>query len=298
MYLALRVIIVIIAVLTWSTSALANGGGSHGGDAAPAAHASHSGDAAPAAHGAHSAHGGDAASAAHGPHSGDAGSPAHGSQSARRSAPNKPGVLATMWHAFLFKLKNMQALDEQNERLRILNAELEVENARLSSKYTECRDGKRADQIKQQAKHEGGVEVARTIASLQTHDRALLAKPPKAVFDESLNAFNSGDYETAAKAFGFLATHPENDSFKISSTYYFAGVSFFKMQNYKSALWYFQKAFERATGEQVSYAPRAMGWIALVHAKLGDKAAEKATVRELIQKFPKSKEARRLNRHA
>ena len=213
------------------------------------------------------------------------------------AAAEKPSVLATMWHAFLLKLEHMQSLDEHNEALRKRMAELEIENARLSSRFAECRDENRATTIKHEAKREGGVETARTIASLQTHDQALLTKPPKAIFDEAVKAFNGGDYETAAKALGFLATHPENDSYKNAATFYLAGVSLFKVANYKAAQSHFESALKHATGDEIVYAPRSMGWIALCHAKLGDKTAEKTVVRELIQKYPKSKEARRLNRH-
>lgn len=213
-------------------------------------------------------------------------------------APKKQGALEILWRGFLTKLERMKNLDQQNEALRQRTAELEIENARIASRYAECRDEKRVVAIKREAKREGGVETARTIASLQTHDQAMLTKPPKAIFDEAMKAFNAGDYETAAKALGFLAEHPENDSYKNAATFYLAGVSLFKVGNYKAARAYFEHALKYSTGDEIVYAPRSMGWIALCHAKLGDKAAEKTVVRELIQKYPKSKEARRLNRHA
>lgn len=208
------------------------------------------------------------------------------------------GFVATVWHAFLLKLEHMQSLDEHNAHLRKRAAELEIANARLQDQYAECRENKRAEVAKREAKREGGAEHSRTIASLSTADEALLSQPPKAIFEKALQSFNSHDFETSAKALSFLATHPENDSFKTAETFYLAGVSLFKVANYKKALWHFEQARKHAEGSAISYAPRALGWIALCHAKLGDNAAEKAAVRELIQKYPKSKEARRLNRHA
>lgn len=208
------------------------------------------------------------------------------------------GFFTTVWHAFLVKLEHMQSLDEHNAHLRKRTAELELENARLQDRFAECRENKRAETIKHEAKREGGSETSRTIASLNTADEALLSRPPKLIFDQALKAFNSNDFETSAKALSFLAMHPENDAFKTSETFYLAGVSLFKVSNFKKALWHFEQAHKHAQGDAISYAPRALGWIALCQAKLGDKPAEKATVRELIQKYPKSKEARRLNRHA
>lgn len=230
--------------------------------------------------------------------------PAHAQKTETATAPapvsslTKPGFFATVWHAFLLKLERMQTLDENNAALRTRTAELEVENARLAEQYSDCREHKRAEQIKEEAQHEGGTETARTIASLSTADEALLSHPPKAIFEQAMRAFNGGDFETAAKAFAFLAHHPENDSYKDANTFFMAGVSLFKVENYKKALWHFEQAHKHATGEDVSFAPRALGWVALCQAKLGDKKAEQAAVRELIQKYPKSKEARRLNRHA
>lgn len=196
------------------------------------------------------------------------------------------------------KLRQAANLDQDNESLRQRLALLEVENSRLVEAHLECREQVRSDTIKSVALAEGGVESARTIASLKTADQDLLSKPPKVIFDQAAKAFERGDFETAGKAFVFLVDNSENDAFQDAQTYYFAGVSLYKLGNYKRALSYLTKSEKHATAEELSYGPRALGWMALCQKKLGNRHEENKTIRELIQKYPKSQEARRLNRNA
>lgn len=196
------------------------------------------------------------------------------------------------------RLEQAAHLDQENELLRKKVAELQADRAKLEQADSERREQARASAMKHEAVAEGGVEASRTLASLKTADEHLLAKPPKAVFEQSLKAFADGDFETAAKALVFLADNGENDSFQTPQVFFLAGVSLYEVKNYKSALAYFARAQKDAGGDDLSYAPRALGWIALCHKKLGETAAEKKTVHELIQRYPKSKEARRLNGNA
>jgi TolA-binding protein len=203
-----------------------------------------------------------------------------------------------LYQTFMSKLGRMRTLDEDNEFLRRRLAELEIENARLTSGSLAVCEKERAEEIKAEAKHEGGVETARTIASLNPKDEKMLSQAPEAIFKDAMKAFGKGDYETTAKALTHLAYSEDKESkeYQTAQAFYIGGVSLYKMGNYKKAHHFLERALASATKEDVAYAPRAMAWIALCQARLGDKAGERRTIFDLIQKYPKSKEARGLNR--
>ena len=203
-----------------------------------------------------------------------------------------------VWTAFREKLDNVRHLDERNDELKRRVADLEIEVAHLENEYVSCREEKRAEKIKTEAKEEGGIESARTIASLDMPDESVLALPPREIFDKAIEAFNAGDHETAAKSLSFLVENSENDAFQRPRAFFLAGVSLFKVGDFKKAEGYLKKAESLATGAEAAYAPRALAWQSLCRSRLGDKAGERKKIRELIEKYPKSKEARRLNRNA
>lgn len=204
---------------------------------------------------------------------------------------------------FRLKLNNLQYLDAKLEQLLTQVAELETKNAELNYELQAgCHEKQRAEVLKHQAEHEGGVQTARTIASLQPAEPDLLSKPPKFVFESALKAFEREDFETAAKGFVTLVENPENNAFQTAQVFYLSGVSLYHLGNYKNALQYFNQAIHFANQHDggvndISFAPRAMGWIALCYQNLGNTPEVKQVIKNLIQKFPKSKEAQRLNRH-
>lgn len=211
----------------------------------------------------------------------------------------KASYVRLIWNAFHEKLRQAAELDADNDHLRRRVAELELERARLSEEGQVFHEASRARKLKKEAVEEGGSEAARTVASLKLADPKLLSKPPRAIFEAALEAFDDEDYETAGRALVFLVENPENGAFQDAQGFYLTGVSLYKVGNFKRAIAYLEKSVAHARdGGDISYAPRALGWIALAHKRLGDDNAGKRTIRELIQKFPKSKEARRLNRNA
>lgn len=207
-----------------------------------------------------------------------------------------PGVFKYYFQRVWTKLDELRNMDEQNDMLRRRVAELEIENATLSHRYLDCRETARAKKIKTRAMREGGVETARTVASLNPSVPELLSRPPKGIFDAGLRAFNAGDYETAAKAFTQLAELSENPVFQTAQVFFLGGVSLYHLGNFKKAEGLLSEASTHATGAAHAFAPRALAWIALCRAKLGDHEGSRRAAHELIQKFPRSKEARKVNR--
>ncbi len=184
-------------------------------------------------------------------------------------------------------------------------ATLEAENAQLHFKVSQsCEEKSRAHALKAQAVEEGGLEHSRTLASLEESvEQDIVSKPPKAIYEEAIFAFNSKDFEKAAKTLSLLADNKENKAYQTVRIMYLSGVSFYNVANYKRALQYFNRAVQIATNEsvapdEISYAPRAQSWVALCWQKIGNETERKKAVFELVQKYPKSKEARRLNQNA
>jgi TolA-binding protein len=208
----------------------------------------------------------------------------------------------TRWFANLLaeaaiKLDRAANLDRDNEELRTRAAELELANARLEAANYDCLESRRAELIKSDARREGGLEASRTIASLKLADETLLTRPPRTIFELASHALARGDFETAAKGFMHLADS-HMDGLQTPQTYFLAGYSLFKLRSYKKALNYLNEAARRAQGDDLAYAPRALAWVVLCHAKLGNKAESQRAAQDLLQRFPKSSEARRLNRNA
>lgn len=213
----------------------------------------------------------------------------------------EPGFILSAWHDFTEKIDHIRNADEDNTRLRKQVAKLEIENAKLTALIVEgCKQKKRVGKITKRAIQEGGVRHARVIASLPKTKH--LEDPSPADFEklykQGINKFNDSDYENAAPIFLKLV---EEENYQNAQTYYFLGVSLFQLDNYKQAHKYFARAISMAKKtdsglNDISYAPRSYAWIALCYNKLGNESASKRAVHDLIHRFPRSKEAQRLNR--
>ncbi len=194
------------------------------------------------------------------------------------------------------KIERLGRVDQENEVFKNRIVEVESANAKLTLQLLACYELDRALQLKKTAKKEGGIETARTISSLEAENEEIMLHPPKEIFHAALKAFSSQDYETSAKAFVKLIENSENAAFQKAPIFYLTGVSLYKVRNYKKAKEQFEQVLQLSKEKELSFAPRALSWIALCFDKLGDFNARKKTVENLIQKYPRSKEAQKLNR--
>lgn len=206
-------------------------------------------------------------------------------------------VLGNAIQNFWQKLDHIRNVDEQNEQLTKKLAALELENATIKGISVETKERSRSKVIRHHAVQEGGVPQARTVASLESSDPELLSKSAEEIYQGALAAFVAEDFETAGKAFLHLTESPETTDYNTAETHFFAGLSLYNLGNYKQALKQFESAKSQAKDEAVAFAPRALAWMAVCQNKLGRGIAGKKTVKDLIEKFPRSKEAQRLNRN-
>lgn len=209
-------------------------------------------------------------------------------------------------HSIDEKLTHLQKLDEENKEIKIKLVKLEIENAKYKNEKIKNEENQKANHIKLAAKQEGGKESSRVIASLEVSDETILALPPKKIYEKAIQAFSTHDYETSAKALIQLADNEDNEAYHNAHVNLLAGVSLYHVGNYKQASKYFERSLTlsktRAPASAVSeseyeLAPQAMAWLSLCRAQVGDTNGARHIVRELIQQYPKSREARRLNRN-
>lgn len=219
-----------------------------------------------------------------------------GEPAAHASAWYMPKPVVQFYEGFMAKLGHLRKLDEENRHLRWQLAKSRIEDAKLARVALYWREKARADAIKSEAVSEGGLPASRTIASLEIVHANLGSRSPAKVFSEASSAFADEDFQTAARDFIFLAKNPHAIAFQTPQTFYLAGVSLYKIGNMKQAESYLREAVQNAAGASVSYAPRALSWIALCKLRLGDQAGSRRVIHELIEKYPRSREAHRLNR--
>ncbi len=211
-----------------------------------------------------------------------------------------------LWTSIDEKLAHLQKLDEENKELKMKVVKYEIELAKFKHEKLNEEENKKASHIKLAAKEEGGKESSRQIASLEVADETILSLPPKKIYEKAVQAFSARDYETSAKAFVQLSDTEDNEAYHTAQVAIFAGISLYHVGNYKQASKYLERSLKlmktrapaSAEGESESeLAPQAMAWLSLCRAQVGDTNGARHIVQGLIQQYPKSREARRLNRN-
>ncbi len=219
--------------------------------------------------------------------------------------------LTEIFHTIDEKLTELQKMDEDIQILKSKVVKYEIENTELKSEKQALEEKQKAEHIKAVAKAEGGQESARPISTLEVADETILSLPPKKIYRSAIKAFSVRDYETSAKAFMQLSDTEDNEVYHTAQVAMFAGVSLYHVGNYKQASKYFERSLKLATKkiDQVrapaqagdesdnELAPQAMAWLSLCRAQVGDTNGARHIVQGLIQQYPKSREARRLNRN-
>jgi TolA-binding protein len=207
----------------------------------------------------------------------------------------KISLVKKIYLDFIKKIDDLRYAQEEIEKLREKIAELEKKHS--EEKYHQLKELelKKVEELKSKALFEAGVEVGRTISSLNF--QKLRSKPPKKVFEESYSALLKKDYETAATGFLFLVNNKENLKYHSAQTFYLAGLSLYKLQNYKQALSYFKQSVEIEKKEKnIEYTPKSLTWISLIYEKLGDIKESRRIASIVFQEFPETKEAKVLNK--
>jgi tol-pal system protein YbgF len=110
----------------------------------------------------------------------------------------------------------------------------------------------------------------------------------KAIYDAAYLDLNRGNYSLALIGFrDFLSKDPESEL--ADNAQYWIGECYYAQRDFNTAISEFSKVEETyPKGDKV---PAAMLKIAYSHLQLDDRAGARATLRDLIHRFPKSDEA-------
>jgi len=113
---------------------------------------------------------------------------------------------------------------------------------------------------------------------------------PDELFISGVKNFKSGRYDNAIKSFAAYLETPKPKN-QVEATF-FRGEAYFELKQYKKAIVDYSKFAEKKMG-QSSYVPKALYKLGMSFEGLGRKEDARAFFDELIDSYPKSKEAKK-----
>ena len=108
-------------------------------------------------------------------------------------------------------------------------------------------------------------------------------------YDAALEAFNSRNYDEAAKGFKAIVD-AGSDADVTSRAKYWLGETYFAQKKYKEALPLFQETLKHKNSEKKA---DAQFMIAQTYERLGDKVKAKAAYEKVVKDYPMSKNVKR-----
>jgi tetratricopeptide (TPR) repeat protein len=214
----------------------------------------------------------------------------------------RAGVLSSLWHTYgqalisiQDKVDDLRRADEENETLRRENAHLRlVLESEQYQKYAE-RAEKETQAFQWKLSQETGSRTGRTIASIGYHIPQELL--PSQLYSLGMSYFKLRDDEKAAVIFSFLTGMESDNSFKTPLNFLLAGISWYRLDNYQLANYYFDQVLR---GPETQATRRMHGqailWKALVAEKSGKYDKAQSWLRGVLDHDPHSLEARWINK--
>ena len=210
----------------------------------------------------------------------------NGAPSAEASKP-QPGQVQSV------QPQGQYAMDEiRSEMTRV---EGRVEDLERAKKESEAGTGINAskDDLKKLEQRIGELEQAQTNmleALKKIQDTPAVSANPEDSFNQGKNAFEAGNYDEAIKNFDAYLKVP-----KVTHTQeatFLRGESFFSKKEYKRAIVDYSKFPEKYTTSKRM--PQALYKIGMSFEALGMKEDAKGFYQELVEKYPKAPEAKRV----
>jgi tol-pal system protein YbgF len=166
--------------------------------------------------------------------------------------------------------------------------DLEREQKNASGKATSSEDLKRLDARLTQLEQ----NVASIQESMKKLQESSSLADPGELFKKAQSQFNDGDYEAAAETWGLYLKAPK--ATKLEDATFMRGESYYKLKQYKKAIVEYSKFPEKYTRSKKM--PEALYKIGQSFEALGMKEDAKGFYQELVEKFPKSPEAKRIRK--
>lgn len=227
----------------------------------------------------------------------------HEESHAKEEGHTKPGELKSGW-AVMRAIKSVQEKMEELERTDDQNKVLKLENANLRLQVEDLKFSCSAKQAQAHAANAGPGIHASTGSLLGRTLDTIQYKPPTHLMPDQLytlgvSYFKAREDEKAAVILTFLTGFEDNTVFKSAKNFLMTGVAWYRLDNYKVADEFFEKAMRAPDAqEQLQYQAQARLWKALASDKLGNKRRSQEWLRDLLDHHPHSIEASWVNEGA
>ena len=250
-----------------------------------------------AAHDSHTEHSNEAH--AEGEHHGSEESSTH-ADAHHSDAQDAHGFMAKVsewYHSILTKAEALRRAEEENEQLRVENANLrfKVESLRFDCHVRNAENQTRL--FEQQLVSETGSKAGRMLASLSYRPPQHLQ--PGQLYTLAVSYFKAREDEKSAVILTMLTEMKDNAVYQLPKNFLMTGISWYRLKNYDLADLYFTRVLESVeSSSNLPYQGQARLWKALVAHHLSKPVRAQFWLRELVDHHPRSLEASWVNRLA
>lgn len=192
------------------------------------------------------------------------------------------------------KVRQLDRLEADNAKLRAELDKLRIWSEGLD-KSCKMKEGEaKTVAAKKQLEEQTGSVSGRTLAQIDYRSPESLNSTQ--LFTLAVSYFKAREDEKASVILAQLAEDGEDPNLRSARTYLMAGVSFYRLDNYKQAGEYFDKTLKtEANADNLKFHAQARLWQGLTALKLKKPQLAQQWFGELIDHHPKSPEARWVN---
>lgn len=222
---------------------------------------------------------------------------AHADSKATAEAPKKTGFFGSIVHAITSagdKVAELRRADEENQRLRLENANLRL---KLEASQFDCHAqdaAKNTRDLETKLDRETGTKMGRALASISYKFPTHLLPPQ--LYTLAMSYFKAREDEKAAVILTFLLGMEDDDAFRTAKNFLLTGVSWYRLDNMAAAQDYFDRAMKSPDlDEYPTLKGQVRLWKALVASRVGKHAESQTWMREVLNLNPHSTEAKWVN---
>jgi tetratricopeptide (TPR) repeat protein len=196
------------------------------------------------------------------------------------------------FHEAITRLKDLERADRENQELRHRLDELEKQYDRAEVEALEKTLHAQTDLKTKIQKEQTGSEIGQSLMQLKYEPPTHLM--PHQLYALAVGYIRKNENQQAAAILTRLVDLKEDRSYKRPEVYMLTGVAWFRLENWKLAEIFIQKAID-GSSDRMQVHRQAKVWRALLLQKIGrEKEAQRVMV-DLIAKSPHSSEAKWIN---
>lgn len=218
---------------------------------------------------------------------------AHASQAPKQSK----GFWKIVWGAIVSvqeKVNGLSLAEEQNQRLRLENANLRRWAESVQFDCSLVASEARTRETALELNIETGAKVGRLLSSIQYRVPTHLL--PDQLYTLGVSHYMAAEFERAAVIFTHLTGLDKNDSFKTARNYLLTGITWYRLDHFNLADDYFDKVLSYEEDEEViQYQAQARLWRALSADRKNHHTQSQHWLKELVDHHPYSAESSWVN---